>query len=190
MTGRGLQWLPVIILVLLVALTFWLEQLVRPTTPRGGPSGRNDPDLIVDNFTARKMGPDGSLRYTLTARKMTHYPAEDTSRLEAVSFEASTPGQPNVTATSRSGAVSEGGDRVVLEGDVIVNAAATEKAPAWKLTTPRLTLLPDENVARSEDGVRFESRDISMTGASFVFNTETRILNLKQLQATYQRPQQ
>lgn len=190
MTGRGLQWLPVVILLLLVALTFWLEQLVRPAVPRATAQGRNDPDLIVDNFTARKLGPDGTLRYTLTARKMTHYPVEDTSRLEAVSFEASSPGQPKITATSKTGSVTEGGDRVILEGDVVVNGAASDKLPAWKLTTPKLTLQPDDNLARSEDGVRFESRDMLMTAASFDFNTETRILNLKQLQSTYQRPPQ
>jgi lipopolysaccharide export system protein LptC len=186
---RTAPWLPLGLLVLLVALTVWLNQLVQSGGMRNGGAERHDPDLIVENFTAHKLGPDGTVRYTLVARKMTHFPDDDSSLLEAVRFVSDDAGKQPLRATSERGQLIDGGDKVVMEGSVVIHAEATPAAPAWRLTTPRLTLLPDENVAMSDEGVRVESSEGSLTAASFVLDTGTRIVKMKQIKATFQRAQ-
>jgi lipopolysaccharide export system protein LptC len=186
---RTATWLPIGLLVLLVALTFWLNRLMQPEGIQNDGSRRHDPDLIVENFTARRLGRDGTLRYTLLARKVTHYPDDDSSVMEAVSFETVNPGKQPVSATSERGQLINGGDKAIMEGNVVIKTDATKTSPAWRLTTPQLILQPDENLAQSDTGVQLESADGILTAASFVLNTETRILTMKQIKATYQSPQ-
>jgi lipopolysaccharide export system protein LptC len=177
--------LPLAALMGLVAFTFWLERQVRMDAYRTTRPASNEPDVIIDNFNASKMGPDGALRYLLHARRMTHYPAGDTSKLDKVSFETRSPDQPTIRVTAEGGTVTQAGEMVVMEGNVVMNAEATDTAPAWTLSTEKLTVLPKENIAKSDVAVRFASRDLNMTAAGFTFNTKTRVADLTNVRATY-----
>lgn len=182
---RATVWLPMAALATLVALTFWLERQVRMEGQRASAPAKDEPDVIINKFNATKMAPDGSLRYLLRAEKMTHFPAGDTSRLDRVSFETRSPDQPPIKVTANTGTVSGGGEKVVMEGNVIMNADATDTAPAWTMSTQRLIVLPQENLARSDVDVRFESRDLNMTATSFTYNTKSRVADMKNVRAVY-----
>src|SRR6187399_2940330 len=106
--------------MLLVGLTLWLNNLVQVPAARADGSMRHDPDLIVENFNARKLGLDGAVQYTLVARKMVHYPDDDSALLESITLEAFEPKQPKMTITAKNGRLEQGGDRVFIEGNVVV----------------------------------------------------------------------
>ena len=185
---RSTAWFPIGVLALLVALTFWLNNRIQPPGAKNDGSSRHDPDLIVENFTARKLGPDGNVRYTLVADRMMHYPDDDSSVLDKVAFEGVNPGQPRVVATSDHGQLLEGSDKVIMEGNVVINSEATAASPAWTLTTPRLMLQPDDNLAHSESGVTIRNKDGGVvTADSFVMDTETRIVTMNQIKATMEK---
>src|SRR5687768_7756152 len=116
---RPTSWLPLAVLALLVGLTLWLNQLVQPPVARADGSRRHDPDLMVENFNARKLGTDGRVLYTLAASRMVHYPDDNSSHLERVKLEAFEPQQPKMTVTADKGRVEQGGDRVWIEGNVV-----------------------------------------------------------------------
>ena len=88
---------------LLVGLTLWLNQLVQAPYSRADGKLRHDPDLVVENFSARKLGEDGAVLYTLAARKMVHFPDDDSALLESVKLEAFEPKQPRMTITADQG---------------------------------------------------------------------------------------
>ena len=46
-------------------------------------STRHDPDFIVEGFSAVQMNPDGTRRYALSAKRMVHYPDDNSTLLEA-----------------------------------------------------------------------------------------------------------
>ena len=100
---RPTSWLPLGVMALLVGLTVWLNALVQPSVARADGKQRHDPDLIVENFSARKLGEDGKVLYTLAARKMVHYPDDDSSLLETLNFDAYQPKQPRVNITAERG---------------------------------------------------------------------------------------
>ncbi|MDX2217985.1 MAG: LPS export ABC transporter periplasmic protein LptC [Burkholderiales bacterium] len=182
---RATLLLPLAALLALVALTFWLERQVRAEAYRPSTAASNEPDVIIDNFNASKMAPDGSIRYRLNARKMTHYPTGDTSRLEQVSFETRSADQPTIRVTADGGTVTQEGELVVMEGNVVMNADATNTSPAWTLTTDKLTAQPKENLVQSDAPVVFRSRDIDMTASAFTLNTKTRVVDLRNIRAVY-----
>ena len=185
---RPTSWLPLAALGLLVGLTLWLDQLVQPSAARADGSRRHDPDLMVENFNARKLGLDGAVQYTLTARKMVHYPDDDSALLESLTLEAFEPRQPKMTITAHNGRLEQGGDRVFFEGNVIVTREADEKNAATRLATDHVLVLPDEGIARGSSPVTVESATNRADAASFELNNRTRTLSMEKVRATFKPP--
>jgi lipopolysaccharide export system protein LptC len=185
--ARSLPWLPFSILLVLVVVTFWLSRFVQPLDARDA-KNRDTPDLVVEKFSAQKLSEKGDVQYTVNSDKMSHFADDDSSVLENVIFVATEEGQPKLTARSPRGKLLKGGDEVQMEGGVVVDSEAGAKSPPLKLTTPKLTILPKQNVAKSNDGVLLESPSGKVNAASFVLNTVTKVVNLERLNATYLSP--
>jgi lipopolysaccharide export system protein LptC len=181
---RPTTWLPLAALALLVGLTLWLNQLVQPQGPRADGSKRHDPDLMVENFSARKLDDSGLVRYTLAARKMVHYPDDDSAHLEVVRLEAFEPQQPRMTITADRGLLEQGGDRVLIEGNVVMVREADANTGPARLTTEKMIVLPDEGIARSAAPVRMENSDGVSHAASLELNNKTRTLQLERVELT------
>jgi lipopolysaccharide export system protein LptC len=183
--ARPSSWLPLAVLALLVGLTFWLNQLVQPPSARADGSTRHDPDLMVENFSARKLDPDGSVRYTLAARKMVHYPDDDSAHLDTVKLEAFEPKQPKMTATADRGRLEQGGDRVWIEGNVVVTREADKQVAPLRVTTERLLVLPDDGIARTSAEVFLESPDGRARAQGMVLDNNARTVKLDRVHATF-----
>ena len=185
---RPTSWLPLAAMALLVGLTLWLEQLVQLPSARADGRLRHDPDLMVENFSARKLGEDGRVLYTLAARKMVHYPDDDSSLLETLNFDAYQPKQPRVNITADHGRLEQGGDRVHIEGNVVVLREADARNEQARLTTDRLLVLPNEGIARTDAQVRLESPSAHALAHGMEVNNRDRTLKLERVKATYQPP--
>lgn len=185
---RPSSWLPLGVLALLVALTVWLDGLVQPAPVRTDGKARHDPDLIVENFRANKLGEDGRVLYTLTARKMVHYPDDESALLERIAFKAEQPRQPKVAITSDTGRLLEGGDKVWFEGNVVLVRDADTRVAASRLTTDRLLVLPDEGIARTTSAVVLENADGRVEAAGLELNNQSRTARLDRVRATYKPP--
>ena len=182
---RPTSWLPLAALALLVALSLWLNQLVQVPVARANGSLRHDPDLMVENFSARKLGIDGRVLYTLAARKMVHFPDDDSALLESIQLEAFEPRQPKMTITADNGRLEQGGDRVLIEGNVVVVREADEKNAASTLTTQKLLVLPDEGIARTDQPVRLESATGRADARGMEIDNRSRTLKLQHVNATF-----
>jgi len=182
---RPSSWLPLGVLAMLVALTMWLDQLVQPEGNRGDAKKRHDPDLIVEKFSARKYGHDGRTLYTLAARKMVHYPDDDSALLEKLDFEAYEPRQPRVTIASDTGRLLERGDKVWFEGNVVMVREADLRYEASRLSTDRLLVLPDTGIARTTGPVLLENPAARIEASGLEMNNQARTLRLDRVQATY-----
>ena len=174
--------------MLLVALTFWLSRFVQPLDSKADSKGRHTPDLIVEKFSAQKLSEKGDVQYTVNADKMSHFADDDSSALENVIFVATEAGQPKLTARSPRGQLLKGGDEVQMDGGVVMDAEKGERSPPLKLTTPKLTILPKENLAKSNDGVVLDWPSGKVTAAGFVLNTVTKVVRLERLNASYASP--
>ena len=185
---RPTSWLPLAVLGLLVGLTLWLNTLVQPAGSRADGTLRHDPDLIVENFKARKLGEDGRLLYTLDARKMVHYPDDDSSLLETLNLDAYKPRQPRVNITAEKGRLEKGGDSVYLEGNVVVKRDGAERVEPLTIVTDRLLVLPDEGIARTTSEVVMQSPSGRTTAAGLELNNTERTLKLDRVRSTYKPP--
>jgi lipopolysaccharide export system protein LptC len=182
---RPTSWLPLAVLALLVALTFWLNRLVQEPGAHDNGSMRHDPDTVVEKFNARKLGEDGRLLYTLAARKMVHYPDDDSAHLESLTLEAFEPHQPPMTITADHGRLEQGGDRVWVEGHVVLVREGDDKMEPARMNTDRLLVLPDAGIARTSSEVTLTSPSSRAVAAGLEVDNKTRTLTLDHVHATY-----
>ncbi len=182
---RPTTWLPLAVLALLVGLTFWLNRLVQPPALRDDGALRHDPDTMVEQFNARKLGEDGRVLYTLAARKMVHYPDDDSALLESLTLEAFEPRQPKMTITADHGRLEQGGDRVWIEGHVVLVREGDANMEPARVTTDRMLVLPDQGVAKTTSEVTLQTPSGHATAAGLEADNKTRTLRLDGVHATY-----
>jgi len=181
---RPTSWLPLVVLALLVGLTLWLNQLVQAPQVRNDGSRRHDPDLVVENFNAKKLGTDGRVLYTLAAKKMVHYPDDDSAHLESLTMEAFEPGQPKLTVTADRGRLEQGGDRVWIEKNVVITREPDAKMAALRVTTDQLLVLPDAGIARTSSEVHLQSAMGRAVAQGLELDNKTRTLKLDRVRST------
>lgn len=81
MNDRSTSLVPLAMLVLLAALTFWLSRLIEGDKPRA--PLRHDPDYSVERFELRRFDLGGKLQHTLVGESLVHFPDDDTTIVKA-----------------------------------------------------------------------------------------------------------
>jgi lipopolysaccharide export system protein LptC len=176
---------PVVLVGMLVALTFWLDNIAQPA-PRGPGASRHDPDYIVDKLSATLMGATGTADYTLSAAKLMHYPDDDSTVLTAPKFVSHPTTQNPVTITASQGVVSSNGEHVYFQDDVRVVRPATRDASELTARTDFLHVVPEFSIATTDRLVTITDAATTVTAVGLELNSDTRILKLQsRVRGTY-----
>lgn len=189
MMQRLTAWFPVLLLAAVAAVTVWLDRQVQPPESVTGGKTRHDPDYIVDNFTVTRIGPDGAVRYKLNARRMQHYPDDDTTVLDAprvVNFRGA---GVTVTASSKTATLSTNGENAYLTDDVRLTRSAYDNHSELNVLTTWLHVIPDDGIAKTDKPVRIVDASTVITSDGLEFNNTTHILNLHaNVRGRYEKP--
>lgn len=172
------RWLPVVLALLLAALTYWLNEVVQPNPAKRDGSNRHDPDYVINNFTATKLGPDGTPAYVLTAAKMIHYPDDDSTQLEAPRVTDYQKDRAPLHIAADSGRISKDGKDIYLSGRVKIVREAYKDSSALTVQTTYLHLIPDAGIAETDKPVTIQDAHTFVSGVGLEFNNKTRILKL------------
>jgi len=178
MTSRLTAWFPVALLAILAAVTFWLDREVQPPEAVADSKTRHDPDYIVENFSATRIGPDGRAQHTLHAKRMVHYPDDDTTHLDAprlVSFRGTAEA---VTVTAKNAQLSGDGENAYLSDEVRLVRSARDKNSELIVETTWLHVMPEAHIAKTDREVKIYDANMLITAVGLELNSETRILKL------------
>lgn len=179
MTGDKLTTvLPLILVGMLVAFTFWLDRLAQPVVLGTGSASRHDPDYMVDGFSAIRMNESGAASYTLSAAKMVHYPDDDTTLLTTPRFVSLGSAKAPVTITASQAVVSTNGEHVYFQDDVRVTRAAFGNSSELMMRTAFLHVIPDDSLARTDRAVTITDAATTVTAVGLELNSETRVFKL------------
>jgi lipopolysaccharide export system protein LptC len=182
-------WFPAVLLAVVAAVTFWLDRQVQPPERSRDSKARHDPDYIAENFSAIRNGPDGTPRYTLSARRMVHYPDDDTTYLDAPKLVNFRQSRITATVTSKSAMLSSNGENVYLTDDVRLVRSAYADNSELTMQTSWLHIIPDDNIAKTDKPVRITDAHTLITSVGLEFNNETRILKLlSHVRGRYEKP--
>ena len=152
-TSRIRYWLPLLPLLGLLGLTYWLNQQVRPELAKPDSSKRHDPDAIMENFSAMKLNEQGAPRFIVIAKKMLHYPDDDSTTLEVPRMTMLSGDHPPIHIIAKRGGVSSKGEEIFLHDDVEVLREASAKQDELTLQTEYLHIVPDKDLADTDRAV-------------------------------------
>jgi len=178
MIERLTAWFPIVLLAAVAAVTVWLDRQIQPPEAASNGRARHDPDYIVDNFTITRIGPDGAVRYKLNARRMLHYPDDDTTSLEAPKLVNFRGADVTVTATAKTATLSSNGENAYLNDDVRLVRAAYAEHSELTVATTWLHVIPDDGIAKTDKPVRIHDANTLITSDGLEFDNETHILKL------------
>jgi lipopolysaccharide export system protein LptC len=187
---RYTAWFPLLLLAALAALTFWLDRELNPAEYHRDGKNRHDVDYIVENFSATRLGPNGTPRYKLNARRMVHYPDDDTTHLESPKLVSFTNYGAVVTVTSKNAMLSSDGENAYLTDDVRLVRSAYAKKSELRVETSYLHVIPDQEIARTDKPVQIADLHIRINSVGLEFNNQARTLKLlSNVRSTYEMPQ-
>ena len=150
MKDRAASLFPLAMLVLLAALTFWLNRVIQGDNPRG--PQRHDPDYWVERFQVRRFDLDGKLQHTLVADQLLHYPDDDTTIVTTphITYHQTPPAE----ISARMAYVGKDGKEIDLVDNVrVIRHPSAEGSAPTVLDTRTLKVFPDAEKGSSRDPV-------------------------------------
>jgi lipopolysaccharide export system protein LptC len=171
---------PLVLMVALAGLTFWLERMVRVEEGLHPSLRRHDPDYIVDNLAHTRYNVQGAVESTLVAAKMLHYPDDDTTDLVAPRVVQTKPNQPRVTVTADRGALSQDGEEVFLYDNVLLVREAGPDRSETRMSTSFLHVVQAHSVIQTDRDVVITEDDRVLSGRGMEFHTDSKELFLRE----------
>lgn len=168
---------PLLLVGLLAGMSFWLEMASRAPTPTPDGKTRHDPDYIVEHFEVRRFDPQGTLQHTVVADRMRHYPDDDSTVVFAprITYHRS----PTTFISAREARIGSKGEHVQLIDDVQVTRSGTGSKPDTVLTTTRLDIWPDDEIAKTNVPVAITQGQSSIRGSGLSADNKTSLYILE-----------
>ncbi len=163
MRDRITMIIAILLLAIVTATSYWYSRLMRqPETAQ--PPRPGTPDVVVDRLVLTQFDEQGRARNKLFGSRLQHFPDSDDIEVTAPRLVSLRPDQPRVEASARTARVEDAGERVQLNGDVVITRSAFHGEPEMRMTTEYLLALPDEDRYRTDRPVKL-TRGASMIRA-------------------------
>jgi lipopolysaccharide export system protein LptC len=163
---------PLVLMLALAMLTFWLERTVREEQPH--PSlRRHDPDYLVEQFVMTKYNAAGMLESTLTAAKMVHYPDDDSTELVAPRVVQAKPNEPRMTLSAERGTLSNNGEEIFLFGNALLVREAGAGKPEARVQSSFLHVIGARSMVRTDREVTVSEPGRALSGRGMEYYNET-----------------
>ena len=180
-------WLPIGLMLVLVGLTFWLMRAVQVSQAERDIT-RHDPDMIVENFTARQLGTDGAERYTIAATKMIHFPDNDTTEVEHVQFSAKEKNEAPLLVTSTKARLTGKADEIFFLNKVQIVREPFQTFQRLVGETTYFHVIPDLGIGKTDQPITLQEGENVMIAAAMEINNKTRVATLSRVKAIYHVP--
>lgn len=171
---------PLLLMLALAGLTFWLERTVREEEGIHPSLRRHDPDYILDNLRHTRYNAAGAVESTLAAAKMLHYPDDDTTDLVAPRLVQTKPDEPRMTVTADRGAVSEDGEEVFLYDNVLLVRDGGSERPETRMRTSFLHFARGGSVISTDREVVISEDERVLSGRGMEYRNDSQELFLRE----------
>lgn len=174
-------YLPVGVMALLAAASYWLVRVTPLPSPQAPPRAPSHaPDYVMTQLTVRTYGADGLLHSELAGASARHHPDTDAVAIDAVRLQSRDAQGRSSLATARQGQTDSAGEQVQLQGDVRITRSAWTDAqgrvePALTFTGSSLwadlradTAHSDQPVLLWRAGDRFSAQSMRLDNRSRV----------------------
>ena len=174
--------LSIALLTGLAGFSYYLAELASKSEPGPGRArpGHN-PDYFVEGLALTRTNAVGSPTFRLSAQRLEHFPDDDTIDFQRPVLVSLDPERPLVTIRAERGRASAGAQRTDLQGQVLLVRAGDRERPEMRIETDQVTLLPEEDIARTDRPVRVLLGASSLTGTGMEFDNGLRTLKVRSM---------
>lgn len=134
-------------------------------------------DYYIVNGQIRDFDNTGMLKQQLSSTQLEHQPGLQQTVVTNPEMQIYNAQQPSRTVSSLKGVISDSDDEVILDGQVLFQDNA-DTTIATTLRTESLTILPQQNLARTDERVIISNSSGTTTGVGMTIDTDSGILNL------------
>mgnify|MGYP000004575262 FL=1 len=190
MFGRSTILFPIIVLLVLTAITIVIESKVKAPLHRSKASLRHDPDYYLENFVTTKTDAKGNLKTMLAAVTMLHYPDDDSTYLTRPRFTQYSENKPYTQIEGQKGEISKDGEQVDFTNNVIVYRPAFGERPDMRLTTDYLRIFAKQEIAKTDSPVFItQGPKTIIRGTGMIYDkTQQTFTLLKNVKVHYEKP--
>jgi len=181
--------LPLLIVLCLAAMTFWLRHAIEAPVPQPKRNAGHEPDSIVENFTLRRLSAEGKPQYLMTAKRMLHYPDTDMTELVSPQFTRTAFDGARMSVQADRGSMTHDAAEAVFSGNVILRREAGPGYPEFRARTEHLEILAEKNIIRTDRHVEIQDGSSTLSGVGMELNKTTRQFSLhSQARGSYRAP--
>jgi lipopolysaccharide export system protein LptC len=158
MRERLTQVIAIVLLAFVTATSYWYARSLRNPTV-SVPPAPGTPDSTAHHMVLTQFDEQGRAKYKLFAGELQHF--GDDERVEVINprLLSLRPDRPQIEVRARGGRIDSSGERVHLEGDVVITREPAADAPGMRMATEYLLALPDEDRYSTDRPVRMERGD-------------------------------
>ena len=158
--------------------SFWLVQVMQGEDNTPGTNAGNEPDYIIDNFSWVRMSENGKPRYVISGERLTHHPVDNTALVDKPVVQSLTVEHPPMTMTAERALVSQNQNQIDLTGNVDIRRPAGAKSEPLRIRTEALTVLPDEDIVKTDKAIEMQLGASSVAGIGMLANNATQQVHL------------
>ena len=195
--------LPVALMLLLGAMTFWLQFAIESPSLTEPAKYRHDPDSIGEEVTIARLDQRGIAQYHLSAKRMVHYPDNDSMELTAPRF-LKIDANAELTVTASKGVINQEikearfYDNVELVRRPITVDRAAKSSPrclqqpardpcdgglpgkdSLQIRSQYMQVFMDRGIARTDRAVTIVNGPSTLSGTGMEYQRETGRLSLQ-----------
>ncbi|HEX7156692.1 MAG TPA: LPS export ABC transporter periplasmic protein LptC [Burkholderiaceae bacterium] len=184
MRDRLVSMIAIVLLAVVLMTSYWYSQSLLVVSGTGAPRA-GSVDFFAEGIALTQFDLLGRARYKLFADRMTHYPDSDDVDMTQPRMVSLRPDQPQVRASALAAHVENNGERILLNGDVVITRAADGPQPSMRIETQALLALPDSDRYSTDQPVQVDrgSAQVKAVGMDFdniarrvVFQSDVRSL--------------
>ena len=165
--------------LVLVLGSFWVLQVQRKhAEDETLDIPRIAPDYYVHKFTFVKMARSRATRYNISGDVLVHNPQDDSYEITHPIINQFANGRPPTLMHSDRALVNSDNSEVQLIGNVDVDRPPSPAIEHFHLKAPALTLLPDDDIMKTDTPVELVLGSSTLNGIGMLANNTTRQLDL------------
>lgn len=178
MGGNHIHGLPLLLAGVLAALALWLNQLTQRPQWVAPDALAQQPDTIVQQFSAVAFDAQGRPAHRLSAERLVHYLDDATTHLTAPRFELLDANAVRLVVSAQRGQISTDGQHVHLIGQVRATRHVPGQPAPSRLATEYLWLTPDSGEMRTNQAITLSHDGATIHAGGMLANMQGNELHL------------
>lgn len=177
MLDRLTMLIAALLLAAVTVTSYWYSREMRRPTLRTPPTP-GAPDFIVERVALTQFDDHGQANYRLLAEELSYFNENDDVELARPLLVSLRPGEPQLKASSQRARVINAGEKVLMEGEVLLMRDGRAGEPPLTVRTERMTVIPDIERFSTDVPVLIEQGDSRLAGDTMDYDNLTRVLSL------------